>query len=269
MDQPFKNIFRCVIYTRKSTDHNLDLEFNSLDAQRDACEAYIRSQAPEGWRLIPTRYDDGAFSGASLDRPALQDLLAEVRSGKVDVAVGYKVDRLTRALADFAKLVELFERHCVSFVSVTQSFNTTSSMGRLTLNVLLSFAQFEREVIGERVRDKIAASKRKGIWVGGSVPLGYASINKKLVTVPEQAETVRLIFQRYLELGSLRALIEDLDGRGIRTRQQTLSNGKVRGGIRFGIGTLAHLLRNRFYIGEVVYRGAVHAGEQEPIVDRT
>jgi site-specific DNA recombinase len=161
---------RCAIYTRKSTEHNLDLAFNSLDAQREACEAYIKSQAHEGWRLVPDRFDDGAFSGASLDRPALQDLLEQVRSQKIDIVVVYKVDRLTRLLADFAKLVELFEQHGVSFVSVTQSFNTTSSMGRLTLNVLLSFAQFEREVIGERVRDKIAASKRKGLWVGGPVP---------------------------------------------------------------------------------------------------
>jgi DNA invertase Pin-like site-specific DNA recombinase len=268
MDQPSKKLFRCAIYTRKSTEHNLDLEFNSLDAQREACEAYIKSQGQEGWRLLPARYDDGAFSGASLDRPALQELLAGVRSGKIDVIVVYKVDRLTRSLADFAKLVELFDRHCVSFVSVTQSFNTTSSMGRLTLNVLLSFAQFEREVIGERVRDKIAASKRKGIWVGGSVPLGYASIKKQLVVVPEDAETVRLIYRRYLEVGSIRALVEDLDRSGIRTRRQTLSNGKIRGGIRFGVGPLAHVLRNRFYIGEVVYRGAVHPGEQEPILDR-
>src|ERR1700746_1304341 len=250
MDQSLNKVFRCAIYTRKSTEYNLDLEFNSLDAQREACEAYIKSQAHEGWRLVPTHYDDGAFSGASLDRPALQELLAEVRSGKVDVAVVYKVDRLTRSLADFAKLVELFERHCVSFVSVTQSFNTTTSMGRLPLNVLLSFAQFEREIAGERIRDKIAASKRKGLWVGGSVPLGYASINKRLTVVPEEAETVRPIFRRYLEVGSVRALVEDLDRRGIRTRRQTLSNGKVRAGIRFGVGSLAHLLQNRFYIGE-------------------
>jgi site-specific DNA recombinase len=268
MDERSKKPFRCAIYTRKSTEHNLDLEFNSLDAQREACEAYIKSQAHEGWRLIPGRYDDGAFSGASLDRPALQQLLAEVRSGKIDVIVVYKVDRLTRSLADFAKLIELFDQHSVSFVSVTQAFNTTSSMGRLTLNVLLSFAQFEREVIGERVRDKIAASKRKGIWVGGPVPLGYASINKKLVVVPEEAETVRLIFRRYLKLGSIGALIQDLDRRGIRTKRQASSNGQSRGGIRFGVGPLVHLLRNRFYIGEVVYRGKVHSGEHEPIVDQ-
>src|ERR1700719_4011484 len=190
---------RCAIYTRKSTEHNLDLEFNSLDAQREACEAYIKSQAHEGWRLVPDRYDDGGLSGASLDSSALQKLLADVRAGRINTVVVYKVDRLTRSLADFAKLVELFDQHGVSFVSITQSFNTTSSMGRLTLNVLLSFAQFEREVIGERVRDKIAASKRKGIWVGGPVPLGYASIGKKLVVKPEEAETVRAIFARYLE----------------------------------------------------------------------
>jgi site-specific DNA recombinase len=268
MDKSARKFFRCAIYTRKSTDHNLDLEFNSLDAQREACEAYIKSQAHEGWRLIPDRYDDGAFSGASLDRPALQQLLSEVRSGKIDVVVVYKVDRLTRALADFAKLVELFDRHLVSFVSVTQSFNTTSSMGRLTLNVLLSFAQFEREVIGERVRDKIAASKRKGLWVGGPIPLGYASIGKKLVIVPEEAETVRLIFSLYLEFGAVRLVAEELDGRGVRTKRQALANGRIRGDGRFGVGSLANLLRNRFYIGEVVYRGEIHPGEHEPILDR-
>ena len=198
-----KRVFRCAIYTRKSTEHNLDLEFNSLDAQREACEAYIKSQTHEGWHLIPTRYDDGAFSGASLERPALQQLLASVQAGKIDIVVVYKVDRLTRSLADFAKLVELFDQHSVSFVSVTQSFNTTSSMGRLTLNVLLSFAQFEREVIGERVRDKIAASKKKGLWVGGPVPLGYASLAKKLVIVPEEAETIRLIFRHTRRLGHI------------------------------------------------------------------
>jgi site-specific DNA recombinase len=267
MEKPRK-LLRCAVYTRKSTEHNLDLEFNSLDAQREACQAYIKSQAHEGWRPIPDRYDDGAFSGASLDRPALQALLAEVRAGKIDVIVVYKVDRLTRSLADFAKLVELFDQRSVSFVSITQSFNTTSSMGRLTLNVLLSFAQFEREVIGERVRDKIAASKAKGIWVGGSVPLGYASVNKKLVVVPEEDETARLIFRQYLEVGSIRDLAEDLDRRKIRTRRQTLSTGKIRGGIRFGVGSLAQLLRNRFFIGEIVYRGAVHVGEHEPILDR-
>jgi site-specific DNA recombinase len=260
---------RCAIYTRKSTEHNLDLEFNSLSAQREACEAYIKSQAHEGWRLIPAQYDDGAFSGASLERPALQELLSDIETGKIDTVVVYKVDRLTRSLTDFAKLVELFDAQKVSFVSITQSFNTTTSMGRLTLNVLLSFAQFEREVIGERVRDKIAASKRKGLWVGGPVPLGYASVNKKLVVVPEEAETVRTIFRRYLEVGSVGALIEDLEASGIHTKRRKLKSGKVVGGGRFGVGGLASLLRNRFYIGEVVYRGETHRGEHEPILDRS
>jgi len=268
MTKPERKLLRCAIYTRKSTEHNLDLEFNSLDAQREACEAYIRSQAHEGWRLVSDRYDDGAFSGASLERPALQVLLAEVRAGRINTVVVYKVDRLTRSLADFAKLVELFDQHAVSFVSITQSFNTTSSMGRLTLNVLLSFAQFEREVIGERVRDKIAASKRKGIWVGGPIPLGYRCIGKKLVIAPAEAETVGLIFRRYLELGAMGALVEELDRSGIRTKANGLADGRVRGGIRFGVGPLAHLLKNRFYIGEVVYRSEAHRGEHEPIVAR-
>src|SRR5277367_6776504 len=190
---------RCAIYTRVSTDQGLEQDFNSLDAQYDASQAYIRSQMHAGWAAVRSKYDDGGFSGGNTDRPALQRLLEDVRAEKIDIIVVYKVDRLTRSLADFAKLVELFDRHTVSFVSVTQQFNTTTSMGRLTLNVLLSFAQFEREVIGERVRDKIAASKRKGIWVGGSVPLGYVSVDKRLVIVPDDAETVRLIFQRYLE----------------------------------------------------------------------
>ncbi|MFZ0496373.1 MAG: recombinase family protein [Methylocella sp.] len=259
---------RCAIYTRKSTEHNLDLEFNSLDAQREACEAYVKSQAHEGWRLVPDRYDDGGLSGASLDRPALQKLLADVGAGRITIVVVYKVDRLTRSLADFAKLVELFDQHGVSFVSITQSFNTTSSMGRLTLNVLLSFAQFEREVIGERVRDKIAASKRKGLWVGGPVPLGYRCIDKKLVVVPEEAEVVRTIFTRYLELGSMGALIAELDRQGIKTKVNGRRDGGRSGGIRFGVGSLAHLLKNRFYIGEVTYRGEVHRGEHEPILTR-
>src|SRR6266436_4271618 len=267
MNGPVGKLARCAIYTRKSSEHNLDLAFTSLDAQREACEAYIKSQAHEGWRTIPGRYDDGAFSGASLDRPALQRLLADVRAGTIDIVLVYKVDRLTRSLADFAKLIELFDAHDVSFVSVTQSFNTSSSMGRLTLNVLLSFAQFERELIGERVRDKIAASKRKGIWVGGPVPLGYAAVDKKIVVVPVEAAAVRIIFTRYLELGSVRALAEDLDRRGIRSKPRPLSDGSIIGGGRFGVGALAHLLKNRFYIGEVVYRGDVHRGEHEPILD--
>src|SRR6478735_6067503 len=268
MNGPGGKLARCAIYTRKSTEYNLALAFNSLDAQREACEAYITSQAGEGWRLIPGRYDDGAFSGASLDRPALQQLLADLRGRRIDIVVVYKVDRLTRSLADFAKLIELFETHGVSFVSVTQSFNTRSSMGRLTPNVLLSFAQFERELIGERVRDKIAASKRKGIWVGGPVPLGYAAVDKKIVVVPAEAEAVRTIFARYLELGSVRALALDLDRQRIRSKLRRLSAGRTIGGGRFGVGALAYLLKNRFYIGEVVYRGEVHHGEHAPILDR-
>ena len=201
---------RCAIYTRVSTDASLDQDFNSLDAQYDAAQAYIRSQAHAGWMLVHTRYDDGGFSGGSTDRPALQRLLADITAHKINVVVVYKVDRLTRSLADFAKLVELFDAHAVSFVSVTQQFNTTTSMGRLTLNVLLSFAQFEREVTSERIRDKIGASKRKGLWVGGVVPLGYQAKNRKITMVEEEAKTVRYIFQRYLELGSLTLLMADL-----------------------------------------------------------
>ena len=243
MNGPLAKLSRCAIYTRKSTEHNLDLAFTSLHAQREACEAYIKSQAGEGWRLVGDHYDDGAFSGASLERPALQRLLADARGGRINIVVVYKVDRLTCSLADFAKLIELFETHSVSFVSVTQSFNTRSSMGRLTLNVLLSFAQFERELIGERVRDKIAASKRKGIWVGGPVPLGYAAVDKKIVVVPAEAEAVRTIFERYLELGSVRALADDLDHRGIRSKPRQLANGRLIGGGAFGVGALAYCSR--------------------------
>ena len=259
---------RCAIYTRKSSDHNLDLAFNSLDAQREACEAYIKSQAHEGWKLVARKYDDGAFSGASLERPALQELLDDVRSNRIDIIVVYKVDRLTRSLADFAKLIELFDAHNVSFVSITQSFNTTSSMGRLTLNVLLSFAQFEREVIGERVRDKIAASKRKGIWVGGPVPLGYKVINKQPVIDPEEAKIARTIFQTYLEVGSTAALAEELNRQGLKPIPRLLSTGDIRKADRFRPSPLAYLLKNRFYIGEVVYRGEICPGSHEPLIDR-
>jgi site-specific DNA recombinase len=259
---------RCAIYTRKSTEHNLDLAFNSLDAQREACEAYIKSQAHEGWVLVRDRFDDGGLSGASLDRPAVQDLLNEVRNRQLDIVVVYKVDRLTRSLADFAKLVEAFDEHDVSFVSVTQSFNTTSSMGRLTLNVLLSFAQFEREVIGERVRDKIAASKRKGIWVGGPVALGYRSIDKKLEIVPQEADLVRRIFGGYLRLGSISALAASLNADGLKPKTRRLANGRTLAAACYRVGPLAHLLKNRFYIGEVAYRGEIHPGEHQPILDR-
>ncbi len=259
---------RCAIYTRVSTEHGLEQDFNSLDAQHDAAEAYVRSQAQEGWTLIRARYDDGGYSGGSTDRPALQQLLADIRARKIDVVVVYKVDRLTRSLADFAKLVELFDAHGVSFVSVTQQFNTTTSMGRLTLNVLLSFAQFEREVTGERIRDKIAASKRKGLWVGGMVPLGYESRERRLVINEAEAERVRSIFQRYLELGGIGPLLADLRRSGIVTKVRRLANGRTIGGIPFTRGSLAHLLRNRFYIGEVVYKGKICPGEQPAILDR-
>ena len=224
---------RAATYTRKSVEEGLQQEFNSLDAQREACEASIRSQQHEGWRLVAGHYDDGGLSGASLARPAVQALLADIQAGKIDIVVVYKVDRLTRSLADFAKLIELFDAHKVSFVAVTQQFNTTTSMGRLTLNILLSFAQFERELIGERVRDKIAASKRKGIWVGGNVPLGYESRDKKLVIQEDEAERVRTIFRRYLELGSIGQLLPDLRDRGIVTKVRALSGGRTIGGIPF------------------------------------
>jgi DNA invertase Pin-like site-specific DNA recombinase len=259
----------CAIYTRVSTEAGLDQDFNSLDAQYDAAQAYIRSQAHAGWTLARTRYDDGGFSGGSTDRPALQQLLEDIRSGRIDVVVVYKVDRLTRSLADFAKLVELFDTNGVSFVSVTQQFNTTTSMGRLTLNVLLSFAQFEREVTSERIRDKIGASKRKGLWVGGVVPLGYQAKDRKITVVEQEAETVRHIFRRYLELGSLNLLLADLRRSGIKTKVRPLSNGRTIGGIPFTRGPLAALLRNHFYIGEVKYRGEIYPGEQAAILDRS
>jgi DNA invertase Pin-like site-specific DNA recombinase len=260
---------RCAIYTRVSTDQGLDQEFNSLDAQYDASSAYIKSQAHAGWTLIKARYDDGGYSGGSTDRPDLQRLLDDIRARKIDVIVVYKVDRLTRSLADFAKLVELFDAHGVSFVSVTQQFNTTTSMGRLTLNVLLSFAQFEREVTSERIRDKIAASKRKGLWVGGPLPLGYDMKDGKITVVKNEAEQVRLIFRRYLELSGVNALVRDLKERNIRTKTRLLATGGTRGGIPFERGTLFYLLRNRFYIGEVKYKGEILHGEQPPIMERT
>jgi len=257
---------RCAVYTRVSTDAGLEQDFNSLDAQREACEAYIKSQTHEGWRLIKGRFDDGGFSGGNMERPALQALLAEIKERRLDIVVVYKVDRLTRSLADFAKLVELFDAHGVSFVSVTQSFNTTTSMGRLTLNVLLSFAQFEREVTGERIRDKIAASKKKGMWMGGVIPHGYTVENRKLVIVLEEAETVQLIFGQYRSLRSLPALHRDLRERGIITRERILSTGRKIGGIPFMVGALASLLRNRTYLGEINHRGKSYPGEHEPIV---
>src|ERR1700731_1013491 len=261
-------LVRCAIYTRVSTEHGLDQEFNSLDAQYEAASAYIKSQTHAGWTLIRSRYDDGGYSGGSTDRPDLQMLLDDIRSRKIDVIVVYKVDRLTRSLADFAKLVELFDAHGVSFVSVTQQFNTTTSMGRLTLNVLLSFAQFEREVTSERIRDKISASKRKGIWVGGNLPLGYEMKDGKIAVVEEEAELVRSIFKRYLELGSVNERVRDLRERNIRTRTKRVAKGAPRGGIPFGRGALYYLLGNHFYIGEVKYKNEILPGEQPSIMDR-
>ena len=268
MKPPAVKAVRCAIYTRVSTDHGLDQEFNSLDAQYEAASAYIKSQAHAGWTLIRSRYDDGGYSGGSTDRPDLQRLLDDIRARKLDVIVVYKVDRLTRSLADFAKLVELFDAHGVSFVSVTQQFNTTTSMGRLTLNVLLSFAQFEREVTSERIRDKIAASKRKGLWVGGTLPLGYHMKDNKIAVIEDEAERVRQIYRRYLELGGVNALVRDLRERNIRTKSRLLATGATRGGILFGRGSLFYLLRNRFYIGEVKYKDEILPGEQPAIMDR-
>lgn len=258
---------RCAIYTRVSSDAGLEQEFNSLDAQRESAEAYIKSQAHEGWRLVRERFDDGGYSGGSTDRPALQRLLDCIRERRVDVVIVYKVDRLTRLLADFAKLVELFDAHGVSFVSVTQAFNTTTSMGRLTLNVLLSFAQFEREVAGERIRDKIAASKKKGLWMGGVVPLGYRLEERKLYVDPDEAVSVRLIFDLYLELGSIRALQRELKRRDIRTRVRMLTTGKAVGGLHLTNGPLSHILNNRHYLGEINHHGRSWSGEHPAIID--
>lgn len=259
--------FRCAIYTRKSTEHGLELEFNSLDAQREACEAYIKSQASQGWKALPQLYDDPAFSGGNLERPALKQLLADIEAGRVDVVVVYKIDRLTRSLADFAKLVEAFDARSISFVAVTQQFNTTTSMGRLTLNVLLSFAQFERELSSERVRDKIAASRAKGKWTGGNIPFGYETRDKKLVINEPEAESVRYIFKRYLELGSIETLVLDVDGKGIRSRLKKAKRADVHVAYRFGYGPLAYILNNRIYVGEVSHKGKWHPGEHAPIID--
>jgi site-specific DNA recombinase len=258
---------RCAIYTRKSSEEGLEQEFNSLAAQCEACEAFIRSQRNEGWVLVRTRYDDGGFSGGNIERPALQDLLGDIRAGRIDTVVVYKVDRLTRSLADFARLVELFDAEGVSFVSVTQQFNTTSSMGRLTLNVLLSFAQFEREVTGERIRDKIAASKKKGMWMGGNVPLGYDASERTLVINPAEAETVRRIFALYGELGCVRRVKEEADRLGLRTKYTRTGNGTERGGKPFSRGHLYTLLSNPIYTGRIAHRGELHPGQQPALID--
>ena len=258
---------RCAIYTRKSTDEGLEQDFNSLDAQREACSAYILSQAGEGWEQIDEHYDDGGWSGGNMVRPAIKQLMDDVTAGRVDIIVVYKVDRLTRSLADFAKIVEILDEKGASFVSVTQAFNTTTSMGRLTLNVLLSFAQFEREVTGERIRDKIAASKRKGMWMGGTVPHGYYVHERKLLVEPTEADEVQYIFRRYLELGSTLKLMDDLAAKGIRTRERTISCGRKIGNVHFGRGPLGYLLNNQVYIGKTKHKDAVYDGEHEAIID--
>jgi len=263
-----RKILRCAIYTRKSTEHGLEQEFNSLDAQREACEAYIKSQASQGWKVLPQHYDDPAYSGGNLDRPALKRLLRDIEHSKVDVVVVYKIDRLTRSLADFAKLVETFDARSISFVAVTQQFNTTTSMGRLTLNVLLSFAQFERELASERVKDKVASSRKKGKWTGGTVPLGYDAKDKKLVVNQAEAETVRTIFRRYIELKSFARLVPELDRRGIVTKRRNAKVAKYQGGIPFTYGPLAYFLKNRIYLGEMHHGGKWFKGEHEAIVDR-
>jgi site-specific DNA recombinase len=258
---------RCATYTRKSSEEGLEQDFNSLDAQREACEAYIRSQAGEGWTPIRARYDDGGYSGGTLDRPALERLLADLQAGQVDTVVVYKVDRLTRSLADFAKIVEVFDANGVSFVSVTQQFNTTTSMGRLTLNMLLSFAQFEREVTGERIRDKIAASKRKGLWMGGHVPLGYEPEGRTLRIHEAEAKTVRTVFRLYLELGSVRRVKEEADRRGLTTKRRPGAGGRMRGGRPLSRGHLYHLLKNPLYVGRIPHKGEAYEGNHPPILD--
>ncbi|MBL8658841.1 MAG: recombinase family protein [Rhodospirillales bacterium] len=267
MKPPVRKV-RCAVYTRVSTDERLDMAFNSLDAQREAAVSYIESQKHEGWILVGDRYDDGGFSGGSMERPGLQRLLRDVEAGRIDVIVVYKVDRLSRALGDFARIVEIFERHTVSFVSVTQAFNTTTSMGRLTLNILLSFAQFEREVIGERIRDKFAASRRKGMWMGGVPPLGYDVVERKLVVNESEAELVRLIFKRFLRVGSATKLAQELLRAGRTTKSWTTQDGKHRPGKPIDKGALYKILNNRTYLGEAMHKGTSYPGEHQPIIDR-
>ena len=259
---------RCAIYTRKSSEEGLDQSFNSLDAQREACRAFILSQKHEGWSVLSSHYDDGGFSGGSIERPALKQLLADIQARKLDTVVVYKVDRLTRSLIDFAKIIEIFDAHSVSFVSVTQHFNTTTSMGRLTLNVLLSFAQFEREITGERIRDKIAASKKKGMWMGGVVPLGYDCIDHRLVVNEIEAETVREIFRQYRWVGCVAKLKEFLDHKQMHSKIRTSGTGRKSGGGAYSRGALYHLLNNRVYIGEIVHREQCYPGQHQAIIEK-
>lgn len=259
---------RCAIYTRKSSEEGLEQDFNSLHAQRDACAAYVASQASEGWSLLPGDYDDGGLSGGTLERPALQRLLADIEAGKIDIVVVYKVDRLTRSLLDFAKLIDTFDAASTSFVSVTQSFNTTTSMGRLTLNMLLSFAQFEREVTAERIRDKIAASKARGMWMGGNPPLGYRPDGRSLAIVETHAKVVREIFARYITIGNVRLVTAQLEEQGILTPERTASTGRIIGGRPFTRGQIYRLLTNPIYIGEIHHKGKTYDGKHGAIIDR-
>lgn len=256
----------CAIYTRKSTDERLDMQFNTLDAQRESCEAYISSQKSEGWTASKDKYDDGGFSGGSLERPALRRLLDDIRTGKVNIIVVYKIDRLTRSLMDFAELVRVFDEYGVTFVSITQSFNTTTSMGRLTLNVLLSFAQFEREVSGERIRDKIAASKARGMWMGGVSPVGYKIEHRQLVINEDEAQLARHIFDRYLKLGNVRSLKDELDREGIASPKRKSLTGKPYGGASFSRGALYWILKNPAYIGQITHKGKIYEGLHEGII---
>ena len=259
---------RCAVYTRKSSEEGLEQSFNSLEAQREACRAFVLSQRHEGWVALNNRYDDGGFSGGTIERPALKKLLEDVLAGNVDTVVVYKVDRLTRSLTDFAKIIEVFDSHAVSFVSVTQQFNTTTSMGRLTLNVLLSFAQFEREITGERIRDKFAASKKKGMWMGGFVPLGYDCVERQLVVNGAEACTVRKIFRQYLRLGCVSKLKDFLDHKEVHSKVRVGIAGRMSGGEAYSRGALYHLLNNRIYIGEITHRGQFYPGQHRPIVPR-
>jgi DNA invertase Pin-like site-specific DNA recombinase len=263
-----KKSVHCAIYTRKSSEEGLEQDFNSLDAQREACAAYVASQKGEGWKLVPNRYDDGGISGGTLERPGLQRLLADIDAGKVDLVIVYKVDRLTRSLADFAKLVDRFDATGASFVSVTQQFNTATSMGRLTLNVLLSFAQFEREVTAERIRDKIAASKKKGLWMGGPVPLGYDAKDRTLVINEAEAETVRTTFRLYLELGNVRRVKEESDRLGLVSKKRWRAGGNSSGGVAFTRGRISHLLSNPIYVGEIRHKTQTYPGQHPAIIDR-
>ena len=259
---------RCAVYTRKSSEEGLSQEFNSLHAQREACEAFIASQRSEGWVLVRDQYDDGGISGGTLERPALKRMLRDVEAGLIDVVVVYKIDRLSRSLTDFARLVDVFERHNVTFVSVTQQFNTTTSMGRLTLNILLSFAQFEREVIGERIRDKFAASRKKGLWMGGWSPLGYEVRDRRLMVVEPEAALVRRIFDRFAKTGSALSLARDLNAAGEVTKHRIYAGGRTGGGKRWTKGGIYKVLANRVYLGETVHKGTAYPGEHAPIIDQ-